>query len=119
MKQYKLIRAYKATEELSRNDKLSANTLWSLYNLRKMLAPHWEFQNEREESLRNKYAEFADEQGRLVGEHYNNFIKDLAEIAEMDKDIGDFEKVKITLQDNLGLTIEKMEALDEFVEFEK
>ena len=117
MKQYELIRAYKATESLSQNNKLSANALWGFYNLRKKLFPHWEFQNEREEAIRNKYIELANEDGSLTGKPYVDYLNELAELANIEKEINVTEKITVPLKDDMGITIEMMEALENFVEF--
>ena len=118
MKQFKLIQAYKATEALSSSDKLDTATLWDIYALRKVLLPHWEFQLEREKALQAKYAEFADEQGKISGQHYVDYLNDLEELSNLDKDL-EVTKVKIKLQDGMGVTVHMMEALEDFVEFEK
>ena len=117
MKQYKLIKAYKATETLSRNDKLPASTLWGLYNLRKKLFPHWEFQSEREEAMKKKYTQYADAEGNIRGEYYTDFVAELTELAEMDKDVEIGDKMKFVVKDDIGLTVDMMESLEDFVEF--
>ena len=117
MKQYKLIKAYKATESLSHNDKLSTATLWGIYSLRKKLFPHWEFQTEREEDLKKKYSAYADENGNLTGEHYKEFINELSEVAEMEKEVDTDNPIEFVLEDGIGITVETMEALDPFVRF--
>ena len=119
MKQFKIVKAYQATENMSKCEKLDAETLWSIYQLRKKLYPHVEFQAEREDALREKYAEFADEDGVIKGEPYTNYVKDLSEIATMDKEVNIPDKITIKLQDEMGITVQMMEALDEFVNFVK
>lgn len=119
MKQYQLIKAYKATEELSHNNKLPADVLWGIYKLRKLLSPHVDFQKEREEDLKKKYTEFADEEGNITGHHYTDYINDLVEIANIDKEIDLQEKIKLTIVDDLGISIEMMEDLEDFIEFTK
>ena len=119
MKQFKLIQAYRATDALSHNDKLSADTLWGIYFLRKKLFPHWEFQTEREEALKKKYSKYADENGTLKGDNYLNYVGELTALANIEKEIAIDEKIKIVITDDLGLTVEMMEALEDFVEFEK
>lgn len=119
MKQYKLIRAYKATEELAHNNKLPANILWGIYQLRKTLSPHIEFQREREEDLKKKYAEFADEEGNISGKPSTDYINDLIEIANMEKEIDFPDKIQLTVVDDLGISVEMMEDLEDFIEFSK
>ena len=118
MKQYKIIQAYNATEGMSKCDKLSADTLWSVYQLRKKLYPHVEFQQEREQALKEKYSKFADEEGLVSGKPYQDFLKDLEELANLDKEI-EFEKIQIKIQDEMGITVQMMEALEDFIEFTK
>ena len=118
MKQFQLINAYKATDKLSHNDKLSANTLWGIYNLRKQLFPHWEFQVEREKDLQQKYSQYADAEGNITGQSYKEYMEELASLLNLDKDIS-IEKIQIHLTDDLGITVEMMEALEDFVEFTK
>lgn len=116
MKQAKIIQAYKATEEISKNTNLSLDTLWTFYRLRKALLPHWEFQVEREEALKNKYSQYADENGTISGEPYKEYLNEFNELLNLDKDV-EFEKVKLVLQEGMGITIQMMESLDDFVEF--
>lgn len=119
MKQIKIIRAYKATEKLSHNDSFSTDTLWGLYKLRKVLFPHWEFQNERENELKKKYAKYADKNGVLTGEHYNEYLQELSKILDMEKEISNEGKITIPLKEGLGISVEMMEALEDFVDFVK
>lgn len=60
-KQYKVIRAYQATERLADNTGLPIQVLWCLYKLRKELAPHYEFRADRENALQIKYMPYMDE----------------------------------------------------------
>ena len=117
MKQNKLIQAYKATEVLSSLDKLDVTTLWNVYKLRKILAPHWEFQLEREKAIQTKDAEFIDSEGKISGQHYIDYLSELEEVSNIDKDIEETTKIKIELQDNMGITVHTIEALEDFVEF--
>ena len=119
MKQYKIIQAYRATEELSKNNNHSTEVLWVFYNLRKRLLPHCEFQEEREKALKEKYSEYADEEGKIKGEPYKNYIKEFEELLNLEKDLGDIKKINLKLQDGMGITIQMMEALEDFVNFEK
>jgi len=84
-----------------------------------MLSPHWEFQIEREEALRNKYSKFANEEGKISGQPYLDYVKEFEELMNLEKDLGDIQKVKLKLQDGMGITIQMMEALEDFVVFEK
>ena len=114
MKQSKIITAYKAIEPLAKIDSLSEMDQWKLYQLRKALRPHYEFQAERETALAEKYKEFVNEEGRRIGEHAEAFIKDLNEIGNMEVDF-DYEKPRIPLV--RGIDFVTAESLDEFIEF--
>lgn len=113
MKQFKIINAYNNTEFLAKNDKLSEQELWDVFQLRKALLPHVEYQNEREEALKEKYADKIVD-GKLSGEPMENFIKDLTEINQLEKEV-DIPKIQIHLRE--GFTVLQMEALEDFVEF--
>ena len=116
VKQFELIKAYKATETLKDNDHLSESVLWNLYRFRKALSPYIEYQREREKALLDKYLKYADDSGSITGEPYQNYIKEIQEIAELGKEF-DWEPIELpTVQ---GLTISMMEDLDNFISFKQ
>lgn len=120
MKQYKIVRAHEATESLSKCENLNVDTLWAIYQLRKKLYPHVEFQLERDKALKEKYSEFADEEGMIRGKPYNDFLSEKEKLANLEvEDIDLSEKIKIKLQDGIGITVQMMEDLEDFIEFVK
>ncbi len=114
--QLKLIEAYKTTEAFADNDKFSTETLWDIFNLRQILKPHIEFQIKREDAIRNKYSEFADENGGLTGEKADAYIKEMNDLNNLEKDIK-WKKIDVKLQE--GITIRQMESLADFINFTK
>lgn len=116
VKQHQIIRAYKATETIKKNETLPKALLWEIFQLRKKFSPHVEFQEEQEESLRKKYMPYADEEGTIKGQHFQDFMKEVEEIGVIDKEL-DCEPIELPVVD--GLTIEFMEDLDPFVTFKK
>ena len=116
MKQIKIIQAYKATEDLANITGFTIKDQWQIYTLRKALRPHVEFQQERENALATKYASFADDKGVITGQHYIDYMKDMAELNQMDIKFEN-EPIKLTLAE--GVTFKTIEALEGFVEFEQ
>ena len=115
MKQFEIINAYKTLEILADNEHLSKKDQWLLYKVRKLLRPHAEFQEEQENNIREKYIEFADERGNLPQDKSKEFIKDMQELNMLDKDIDEFEKIRIPIVD--GINFKLMEPLEKFIEF--
>ena len=115
MKQYKIINAYKMLETLSDNENLTEFDQWSIYKIRKILRPHIEFQEEREQSIRDKYIPYADKDGIISGEHYVSFMQEMQKLAQMDVEIEPYIKPRIKL--TKGITYKTIEPLEEFIEF--
>ena len=118
MKQFKIINAYQFINTLSENDKLSYDTLWNLFQLKKLLQPHVDFFNEQLEKLKSKYLPKADENGTIEGETLVAYQNDISELSNMDKEI-EIKKFTLKLKETPGLTLKAMDALEDFVEFEK
>ncbi len=114
MKQSDIIRAYNATEQLA-NCSITKKEQWAVYQLRYFLRPHVEFQKEQEEVLRNKYMEFASEDGMLSKEKVPEYLNDLNEIGSLEIELGEWKKPKIAFAD--GITFKITEALENFFEF--
>lgn len=114
MKQSKIIKAYKDMEELAGNTNLTDSEQWDLYQLRKILRPHYEFQQEREAVIREKYVKDVDENGNLRGEKAKAFMKDFEDLGNMEADVAEFKKPLIR---NAGVNFKTMEALEDFIEF--
>lgn len=115
MKQFEIINIYKTLETLADNTNLSKKDQWALYGLRKFLRPHAEFQDEQEEKIREKYREFANAEGILPEDKSQEFIKDLTELNMIEKDLEEFEKIKIPIVEGINFKI--MEPLEDFIEF--
>lgn len=114
IKQSEIIKAYNAASAISETVKLKDMDLWRLFNLRKTLLPYFEFQQEREDAIRGKYAPLADENGMITGDTYKAFLDDMKEAGDFEQEI-DVVRFKITTAE--GMTVPQMEALDPFVEF--
>lgn len=114
MKQIKIIRAYQTIESLANVRDLDPKEQWSLYQLRKQLRSFYEFQEEREDAIREKYQEFADESGTLTGEKADEYLKELADINNMEQEL-DLEKIQIRLVN--GINFMTAEQLEDFIEF--
>ena len=114
MKQSRIIELYKATEKLAKIEGFTPNDQWKIYTLRKNFRPHVEFQQERERALVEKYTPFADDNGVIKGEPYLNYLKEKAELNDLDVE---FNCEKIVLPLLKGLTFQDIEELEDIVEF--
>lgn len=119
MKQIKILQAYMATEQLANNNDIPNDIQWDIYQLRKMLYPHVEFYEDRANAIREKYREFASEDGTLTGDKADKFKNEIKELEDMDKEIDTSNKFIIRVNKGTGITALIMEALDEFITFEK
>lgn len=117
IKQSKLVNAYNATEKLADDSTLSRQDKWKVFNLRKKLSPNMEFQTESEDKLKEKYAPFANENGVITGQTYQDYTKELNEIGKVEVDVGEIEKIKLPLTDST--TVRIMEALEDFIAFDE
>lgn len=115
MKQGKIINAYAGLEELAKNNNLNEQEQWKLYNLRKQLRQYAEFQIERENAIRDKYKEYAEGDGELVGDKADEYINDMNELLNMDVDIDINEKPQIRFVK--GVTLINAEPLEDFIDF--
>lgn len=114
MKQYKIVNAYKQMELLADIKDLSEKEQWDLYQLRKTLKSHYEFQGEREQAIREKFNDFADDNGDIHDQHAKDFLNDLSELNNMEIDIK-FIKPQIRLVK--GISFKTAEELEDFIEF--
>lgn len=115
MKQSKIISIFKTLETLADNEHLSKENQWDLYRLRRFLRPHFEFQQEREDTLRKKYMEFANEEGLLPKDKTQEFINELNEIGNLEVELEEYQKIKIPIKE--GMSFKIMEPLEDFIEF--
>lgn len=115
MKQSKIIKSYQLMESLASVQELNTDEQWSIYQLRKTLRPHYDFQAEREEAIRQKYLPVANENGDLPNEEATKFLKELEELGNMEIDMPEIIKPKIRLVK--GLSFVTAEQLEDFIEF--
>lgn len=115
MKQTNIMKAYKLLESLADNPDLNKMDQWKLYKLRTVLRPHYDFQVEQENIIRQKYIDQADESGNLSGEPARQYVDEINAIGDLEIDMGEFEKPMIKMVD--GITFKIMEPLEGFVEF--
>lgn len=114
MKQSKIINAYKDMEQLATISSLTDQEQWQLYKLRKILRPHHEFQQERENAILEKYKPYADENGNIKGDILNEYIQEMNDLNNMDVELEDFEKPSIP---NRNINFLLMEKLEDFINF--
>ena len=125
MKQSTIIKAYKVLNKLYGED-LPLPVSYKLYRLRSQLAPQWNFQNEKEREIFTKYSPSINTDGTLSFKDDNErdaFTKEFTELcntmAELDADIGEVKKFAIKLSDGISLSMEDIEALQDFIDFEE
>ena len=125
MKQSTIIKAYKVLNKLYGED-LPLPVSYKLYKLRNLLAPQWNFQNEKERDVFDKYHPIVNSDGTL---HFDNdesrtaFTKEYTELcntmADLDADIGEVNKFTVKLSDGIKLSMEDIDALQDFIDFEE
>lgn len=123
MKQFKIIRAYKTLNDLAQQ-KLPLAVSHKLWTLSRVLQPHWDFQQEKEAEVFEKYDPKFNNDGTVdfgseekANEFKAEYDKVVAEIADLDVDLGDYKKVILHLDDKLDISIGDIEALSDFVDF--
>lgn len=116
--QRKAIQAYKVIEKIS-NGSLPLPVSYRLFKLKKILGTQYEFQITKENELFDTYQ--PEPQGSSwvfkSEEDKNAFVKKMKEINDLEIEL-DCDVLSIPLDTNLSLSIEDMEALDEYVTFE-
>lgn len=115
MKQINIVNAYQNIEKLSEIKDLNEQERWALYQLRRRLRAHFEYQKKREDEIRSKYTEFANEEGQLAGEKAQEFLNEINELNNMDIDLGGYAKVNIRLVNDVSFVL--AESLEDFIEF--
>lgn len=101
MKLGTLVSAVAGLRKLSAQD-LKLKTAYDIYKLINFFNPHLDYFD----SNREKIAELADNQD-----------KELAELLDIDIEIGDFQKVKVSLSENANLTALDILSLEPFIDF--
>ena len=115
MKQSKIMSAYCATNILANSHELSKDQHWDIFCLRRNLKPHVEFYNEQSEAIDQKYLKLADENGKVFGKDAIAYRRELEELDNMEKDLGEIRKIRIPMID--GINSAEMEAVEDFIEF--
>jgi len=115
MKQYEIINAYNALTSIAENQNINDDQQWELFKLRKFLRPHVEFQQEREKLISEKYEKFADEEGKISGKPYNDYLIELRDLGNMDIELDEFTKPVLS---HKGINFLTMETLENFIEFQ-
>lgn len=114
MKQINIINAYKNLEQLSMIKDYHNKEQWALYKLRKELRSYNEFYQERNQTIIDKYRQYANEEGVISGQPYQDYLKDVEELNNLDVDIK-IEKISLPFVD--GITFVIAEQLEDFIEF--
>ena len=114
MKQIDIINAYDKLGSLADVEGFHSKEQWALYMLRKELRSSIDFYAERSNAIQEKYIEFADSDGVLTGQKYQEFMAEMEELNNLDVD-GDFKKISLPFVD--GISFATAEALEKFVEF--
>ena len=123
MKQSKIIKAYRAINKLY-EQKLPLTISHKLWMLRQKLTPTWEFQVDKEQDVIMRFNPIIGENGEVTFNSQEDamnckaeYEKTCKEIAELDVDLGDYEKIVLKLDDKLELSVEDIDALSEFIDF--
>ena len=123
MKQYKIIKAYKAINKLY-EQKLPLSVSHKLWMLRKALAPTWDFQVEKEQEVVMSFNPDTAPNGDAVFKTPEDaeacrkeFEKVCSELADLDVELENFKKITIHLDDKIEISVEDIEALEDFVDF--
>ena len=120
MKQSKIIRAYEISDKLAEQTDLTNEGKWVLFMLRKDLSSSYEFNQQRYVEILNKY------KGTVNGdkitfdspETAQKFKKELDELSEMDTEL-DIKTQELSLSDIPSITVHEVEALQDFINFNK
>lgn len=119
MKQSTIINAYKVIQK-HRQDQLPLDVSLAFFKVKKMLDDQWEFQLEKENELIEKYHPTRKENGDLVfdpPENMDKFIEEINAIGDLDIDL-DYKKVDAKFGNKIELSVDEIEALEEFMNFE-
>lgn len=113
MKLIKIINAYDTAEKLSELSGFSKDDQWSLYKLRKSLRDHYNFKQEQEKKIGEKYVQYANDEGVITGEPFMNYKKDITDLYNMEIEYTPEEEITLPIVD--GFICPYMEALEDFV----
>lgn len=113
MKQGKIIMAIKTLDKL-KSQQMALPLSYRIYKLRKELQPHWDWQVEQEMQMMEKYGEPNETGVTIKQEARADFDSALALIVDTEVE-QDWNPVEITMNDNLMISVEDIEALDGFI----
>lgn len=116
--QNKIVQAFKASEKVIDNENLPNDVLWKIYKIRHVMMPSVEFQDIRENAIRNKYAAYLNDKGELVGTLYNEYLNDIRELGMMEVELDFDHREYIRYNPDYKLTIREIEALEDFIDFD-
>lgn len=120
MKLAKIINVFNTTEVLAGDPNLTHAGKWVLYSVRKQLADHSEFQREELQKLFEKYpATYNAETRELTFKSTkarDAFLEESKKLDDLEIEIN-IVKQKAKLSDIPGITIQQMEAVEDFIDF--
>ena len=114
MKQINIVQAYNDLKQLANVEGYQEKEQWKLYQLRKKLKPHIDFQQERERIIYDKYREYADQDGMIKGQKYIDLMQEKEDLNNMEIDLS-VEKISLPLVK--GINFITIEALEDFIDF--
>lgn len=118
MKQNNIVKAYNIINTLYTKS-MNVKTSLAFYKVRQALQPQYDFQLEQERNIIKETHPTQKENGNLKFENdelQKEFMNKLSELSNLDVDL-EFDKVFID-DDTLSLSIEEIEVLSPFIEFE-
>lgn len=123
MKHSEVINAYIVLERLSSGE-MPLSVSYKLFKTKKLLQPQWDFQKERIDTIMNRYApqklmdgsvKFRNKkEGEKCASELNEMIN---EIGNMDVEFADLKKPTISLNTDINLSIDDIDALSPFIDF--
>jgi len=117
MKQSQMVNAYKVLENLSKQT-MPIKTAYAVHKLRGKLKPAFDFQVEQEERLIEKLNPKI-ENGSLFFQNVDDaqeWKDEMIAVGNMESDI-EFEPIKISINDDLQISLDNIDALEGFVDF--
>lgn len=117
--QSKAVVAYKTINKISGGN-LPLPVAFALFKMKKKLAAQFEFQIEQEQKIIEECKASVDAEGNWTFESEEDkkaFVERLTEVSNMPVEI-DIDPQTIPLNANIELSVEDMEALENFIEFE-
>lgn len=125
MKQKDIIKAYKAIEKYEQKP-IPLKASYALFKTKKLIQDQIDFQNKEEREIYKKYKPTPQEDGSLkfdsqekAVEFAKEFDAKIKEIIDIDVDLGEFKKFKIPVDQIIDISVEDIEALEPFIDFEE